>query len=124
MRGIMLGTVQIIGGADGPTSIFIAGRLGDPWTKILFPAALCLGILAAVLIWRGKVSQRRRRAAVMLEILGCLCFGVKLGFLAYELLGGFTNVMKVSDAMAGFFAFLFLVLAGTRIRRGYKGQKL
>lgn len=50
----MLAAVSIIGGADGPTSVFLAGKLGSFWGIFLTAAA----ILAAVLIvWR----LRKRR---------------------------------------------------------------
>lgn len=31
MKEALSASVGIIGGADGPTSVFVAGRLGTPW---------------------------------------------------------------------------------------------
>ncbi|MBQ4529025.1 MAG: oxaloacetate decarboxylase [Lachnospiraceae bacterium] len=46
---------SIIGGADGPTAVFIAGNLGDGFSI----GALALGIVmivCSVLVWRKKLK--------------------------------------------------------------------
>lgn len=47
-------SVSIIGGADGPTSIFIAGRVGDGFTSLILGIGLCCLIGAVVLLFRNK----------------------------------------------------------------------
>ncbi len=45
-------SIAIIGGADGPTSVFIAGKVGESsWTPMIF-AVVCLA--AAVILWNRK----------------------------------------------------------------------
>ncbi len=47
------GAVSVIGGADGPTSIFIAGKVGgDSFTGMMIVGILL--IVAGLLIWRWK----------------------------------------------------------------------
>ncbi|MEE1031678.1 MAG: oxaloacetate decarboxylase [Ruminococcus sp.] len=45
--------VSIIGGADGPTAIFVAGSLGGSFW-ITFIIVVILVLLAALLIWKLK----------------------------------------------------------------------
>lgn len=47
---ITAAAVSIIGGADGPTSIFIAGKLG--WPRIYAVAAVVVGVTIVYFIWR------------------------------------------------------------------------
>ena len=48
--------VSIIGGADGPTSIFLAGRIGS---RFLIPAILIMILFYG--IYFAKMIQQRRR---------------------------------------------------------------
>ena len=43
-------SVAVIGGADGPTSIFVAGKLGHAWG--LYAAAVLLLLALTVHLWR------------------------------------------------------------------------
>ena len=58
--------VGIIGGADGPTTIFLMGRLGVPHIILLLPLVLSIIIGAALLITvlilklKSKKSQGRK----------------------------------------------------------------
>lgn len=47
----VLGSIGIIGGADGPTAIFVAGRF--PWEVILIGAAV-IGLTVFLLLRRKK----------------------------------------------------------------------
>lgn len=46
--------VSVIGGADGPTSIFLAGKVGGDMSAGLFVAAIICLIVAVVLVFRKK----------------------------------------------------------------------
>ena len=50
--------VSIIGGADGPTSIFIAGKIPARSTVAAVAAGIALLLLVVFLIW--KIGKRRR----------------------------------------------------------------
>lgn len=51
-------SIGIIGGADGPTSIFIAGKLGSGFGVIIGAVVLSV-VVIAVVVW--KVVRRKRR---------------------------------------------------------------
>lgn len=74
------GTIGIIGGADGPTAVFVTSKLASP-IEILFsvltfsPAALAICLLGWYFLLAGK-----RRAACLCGILGFLFWGVSLFF--------------------------------------------
>lgn len=46
-------SIAIIGGADGPTSVFIAGKVGDEFPVALIAAGMVLA-LAAIWLFRKK----------------------------------------------------------------------
>ncbi|MCI8296649.1 MAG: sodium ion-translocating decarboxylase subunit beta [Lachnospiraceae bacterium] len=50
----MAASIAIIGGADGPTSIFVAGKVGDGSVIALLVAGGILLVLAAVLFFRHR----------------------------------------------------------------------
>lgn len=54
-------SVSIIGGADGPTSIFLAGKLGSGFKAgiIIFVIAMLM-LAAAMVLWRPGVKTRYR----------------------------------------------------------------
>lgn len=50
---IIASAITVIGGADGPTSVFIAGKLGDNfWMGLIAAGIVVAG--AAVLIWKKR----------------------------------------------------------------------
>lgn len=51
-------SVSIIGGADGPTAVFLAGRLPDRSFVYAVAAGIILLVLAGCLIW--KMRQKRK----------------------------------------------------------------
>ncbi len=53
-RDVMAASIAIIGGADGPTSIFVAGKVGDGSVIALLVAGGILLVLAAVLFFRHR----------------------------------------------------------------------
>ena len=69
--------VSIIGGADGPTSIYLAGQIGgswtEPWNVILLLVAVFLACGAVCL----AAGQKRRNAAAL--ILAVLAAAAALG---------------------------------------------
>ncbi len=56
ISGIVKGnhTVSIIGGADGPTSIFVAGKVGADFSVIEIVIGIILVALACVMIFKKK----------------------------------------------------------------------
>lgn len=46
--------VTIIGGADGPTSIFLAGKIGSSDLFILAAVILLVSAVALLFLWRRK----------------------------------------------------------------------
>ena len=48
------GQVSIIGGADGPTSVFLAGRVGGVWAVIGILAGIILLAVGVVILARKK----------------------------------------------------------------------
>ena len=49
-------SVSIIGGADGPTSIFLAGKMGNPLTGIIV-AGIALVIIGIVMLIKEKKKK-------------------------------------------------------------------
>lgn len=47
-------SISIIGGADGPTSVFIAGKVGDGTAGIMIGVGVVAVILAVLLLYRQK----------------------------------------------------------------------
>lgn len=48
-------SVSIIGGADGPTSIFIAGKLGgDFWLGAVAVGIIIVGVIVCILLNKHK----------------------------------------------------------------------
>lgn len=48
-------SMAVIGGADGPTAIFVAGRVsGLLWAGVFGLIAIAAVILAGILLWRGR----------------------------------------------------------------------
>lgn len=65
--------ISIIGGADGPTSIFIAGKISGPAVDWLWGAAIVCGFLAAFFLCTGYgKSGKNHRIALMLSLIGIL----------------------------------------------------
>ena len=56
----MAGDITIIGGADGPTSIFLAGKFGDSWLNV-FGLIIVVLILIANIIYALKVKGQQNR---------------------------------------------------------------
>lgn len=58
--------VAVIGGADGPTSIYLAGRIAEPWDTMFLLAAVMLGCISF-----SMTTGRRRhiRAAIVAAVL-------------------------------------------------------
>ena len=52
--GIVLAVIGIIGGADGPTSIFIAGKLNGDNFIFMIVVGIILLILAGVIFYKRK----------------------------------------------------------------------
>lgn len=49
-------SVGIIGGADGPTSIFLAGKIGTPWGLYIATAVV---VVATIVYWVRKYKRGR-----------------------------------------------------------------
>lgn len=47
-------SVGIIGGADGPTAIFVTTATGPDWEFVLFAAIFCLGVVGYLWLRRGR----------------------------------------------------------------------
>lgn len=47
-------SVGIIGGADGPTAIFVTTATGPDWEFVLFAAIFCLGVAGYLWLRRGR----------------------------------------------------------------------
>jgi len=66
-------SVPIIGGADGPTSVFIAGRLGGGWIN-LFGLCIVIAILIPNIIYaikfRGVENKCTNKGMNVLEQIG------------------------------------------------------
>lgn len=56
----MINNVSVIGGADGPTSVFIAGKIGVSWLNI-FGLIIIVLILIPNIIYAIKVKDRQNR---------------------------------------------------------------
>ena len=52
--------VTTIGGADGPTSIFLAGKVGDSWLNV-FGLIIVILILLPNIIYEFKVKGQQNR---------------------------------------------------------------
>ncbi|AUS96763.1 hypothetical protein CDQ84_05715 [Clostridium thermosuccinogenes] len=52
-------SVGIIGGADGPTAVYLAERTSSPWFTIVFAVLAILGVIYLLL---AKNPENRRRA--------------------------------------------------------------
>lgn len=46
--------VTIIGGADGPTSVFVAGKLNGDFSVMLMLTGIVLLAIAAIIYWKRK----------------------------------------------------------------------
>lgn len=69
--------ISIIGGADGPTSIFIAGKTVPPWQRLFFMGAVILGLLSAFLMacHGSRAEQTVYKRCVIFSVSGlALCF--------------------------------------------------
>lgn len=47
-------SIAVIGGADGPTSIFLAGKVSNGAVVVLFLSGVILLVLAALLFYRHR----------------------------------------------------------------------
>lgn len=98
--------ISIIGGADGPTSIFLAGKIGNPLADLLRGAAIIQGFLAAYFLAGKCMAGRRDRAALVLSMTGTVCF--LLGIVAY--------IPDTSTGAAGSLGYLIqMSLAGDNV---------
>ena len=52
--------VSIIGGADGPTSIFIAGTLGDDFSIILMLVGVIV-LIGVIVFWKRNSKNLRKK---------------------------------------------------------------
>lgn len=66
------GTIGVIGGADGPTAIYVASALSDadPWGVFCMVALFAPAALAVTLIGWYCLLAKKRRAALVLGTLG------------------------------------------------------
>lgn len=46
--------VAVIGGADGPTSVFVAGKLNGDFSVMLMLTGIVLLAIAAIIYWKRK----------------------------------------------------------------------
>lgn len=69
----MLNEISIIGGADGPTSIFIAGKLGLSWINI-FGLVFVILLLIPNIVYAVKVKNQENKCKnkfmIILEQIG------------------------------------------------------
>lgn len=58
---------SVIGGADGPTSVFVAGKIGTPWISAASCLALCMACYAAYILVRYSrhASPKKYKQAVL-----------------------------------------------------------
>lgn len=54
MNGRVAASVSVIGGADGPTSIFLAGKVGNSSFVGLIAAGIVSGLIAIILLLLKK----------------------------------------------------------------------
>lgn len=52
--GVIASAITVIGGADGPTSVFIAGKLGDNFWMGLIAAGIVLAGIIVFLALRNR----------------------------------------------------------------------
>ena len=45
-----VGSVGIIGGADGPTAIYLSGQISSHWVTVIFAALAILGIIYLIAV--------------------------------------------------------------------------
>ena len=65
--------IAIIGNADGNTSVFLAGKIINPFADILWGLAAVLGLLALYFLTSRSVSYGRNRGALLCSLAGTLC---------------------------------------------------
>lgn len=76
-NGEYLGSsVAVIGGADGPTSIYLAGRIADPWDTMLLLAAVMLGCVSFCLTTGRRQHIRASIAAAVLALVSAVAGGM------------------------------------------------
>lgn len=64
------GGIGVIGGADGPTMIYVTSALTDPWSAFCTVALFAPAALAAALLGWYCLLAKRRRAALACGVLG------------------------------------------------------
>lgn len=81
--------ISIIGGADGPTSIFITGKMVSPWQRMFFMGTVVLGLLSAFLMacYGSRAEQTVYKKCVTLSALG-----LALWFCGFIVLAGTDGV--------------------------------
>ena len=62
--------VTVIGGADGPTAVFVAGKLNGDFSIILILIGIVLLAVAAIVYWKKKWRKFIRKAARMVLAAG------------------------------------------------------
>lgn len=85
--------ISIIGGADGPTSIFIAGKMVSPWQRIFFIGTVVLGLLSAFLMacYGSRAEQTVYKRCVILSASGLVLWF--LGFIVLARTDGTEGAM-------------------------------
>lgn len=66
------GSIGVIGGADGPTAIYVTSNLADPWSMFCAVALFAPAALAAALLGWYCLLAKKRRAALACGAAGFL----------------------------------------------------
>lgn len=59
-------SISVIGGADGPASVFVAGKTGAPWISAASCLSLCMACYAAYILvrYRRYMSREKNKQAI------------------------------------------------------------
>ena len=111
-RGLNEG-ISIIGGADGPTSVFIAGKISAPLVDWLWGAAIISGLLAAFFLCTGYGQRGRNYGiALILSVVGILFFVAGIVFhLPFSDTNGTVNIFINMNVLFTRKNIVFMVLS-------------
>lgn len=130
--------LSVIGGADGPTAVFVAGRIGLPWVVDLSCLGLGMACYAAYLLVRyRKCSSVEKSKYVLLWSAAAFMLSLGAFILAVESENAYGGILQWSFALPGFsgrgpggtiepvsiFAAIILIISIRRYRKVKRQNK-
>lgn len=95
--------ISVIGGADGPTSVYLAGKVGGPWVPALSCLGLCMACYAAYILVRHKkkMSMEKSKYALLWSV-AAFALSAAAFFMAGIVGSLYGSVMQWTLAFPGF----------------------